>query len=127
MFKLWKWLFNPDWFILRVGGGGGGGSAPASQTQISDLPEWAKPYAKETLGKAQALTDINQNPYQTYGEERIAGFTPMQQQAQEAAAGMGTAGQLGTGTGLATAAGLMGLGASYQPGYFGNQFRAPAA
>jgi hypothetical protein len=113
--------------VIYGGGGSGGGSAPASQTQISDLPEWAKPYAKETLGKAQALTDIDQNPYQTYGGERIAGFSPMQQRAQEAAAGMGTAGQLGTGTGLATAAGLMGLGASYQPGYFGNQFRAPAA
>ncbi len=113
--------------LVIYGGGGSGGGAPATQTQVSDLPSWAKPYAQETLGKAQALTDISQNPYQTYGGERIAGFTPMQQQAQEAAAGMGAAGQLGTGTGLATAAGLMGLGANYQPGYFGNQFRAPAA
>ena len=37
----------------------GGSSAPATQTQVSDLPDWAKPYAKETLGKGQALTDIN--------------------------------------------------------------------
>lgn len=88
MIKLLKWLFSPDRFVFYVGGGGGsgGGSAPAFQTQISDLPEWAKPYAKETLGKAQALTDINQNPYQTYGGERIAGFTPMQQQAMQTAA-----------------------------------------
>jgi hypothetical protein len=57
---------------------------------------------------------------------RIAGFSPMQQKAQDTAYNMGTSGQLGTGTGLATAAGLMGLGANYQPGYFGNQFRAPA-
>jgi hypothetical protein len=109
------------------GGGGSGGGGGGTSTQVSDLPEWAKPYAKETLGKASALTDISQNPYQTYGGERIAGFQPIQQKAQEAAYNMGTAGQLGTGTGLATAAGLMGLGASYQPGVFRNQFRAPEA
>ena len=87
MFKIWKWLFNPDWFTLQFGGGGGGGSsAPASQTQVADLPEWAKPYAKETLGKASALTDIGQNPYQQYTGERIAGFDPMQEQAMRTAA-----------------------------------------
>jgi hypothetical protein len=86
MFKIWKWLFNPDWFTLHLGGGGGGGSsAPASQTQIADLPEWAKPYAKETLGKAAALTDISQNPYQVYSKDRIAGFDPMQEQAMRTA------------------------------------------
>lgn len=105
-------------------GGGGGSSAPSSTTQIVDLPDWAKPYAQETLEKTKQITA---QPYQTYDQPRIAGFSPMQQQAQEAASRMGTSGQLGTGTGLATAAGLMGLGASYQPGYFGNQFRAPGA
>lgn len=103
-------------------GGGGSSSAPSTQTQVSDLPDWAKPYAQETLEKAKGLSN---QPYQTYDQPRIAGFSPMQQQAQQAASQMGTSGQLGTGTGLATAAGLMGLGANYQPGYFGNQFRAP--
>jgi hypothetical protein len=103
-------------------GGGGSSSAPSTQTQVTDLPDWAKPYAQETLEKAKGVTN---QPYQTYDQPRIAGFSPMQQQAQQAASQMGTAGQLGTGTGLATAAGLMGLGANYQPGYFGNQFRAP--
>lgn len=126
MFKIWKWLFNPDWFILSIGGGGGGPSAPASQTQIADLPEWAKPYAKETLGKASALTDINQNPYQTYGGERIAGFTPMQQQAQEAAAKMQPS-QLGAQAGqMAGAATLGALGTSYDP-YQTGQFTSGAA
>lgn len=106
----------------RIIYGGGGSSAPSTQTQVSDLPDWAKPYAQETLEKTKAITA---SPYQTYDQPRIAGFSPMQQQAQEAASRMGTSGQLGTGTGLATAAGLMGLGANYQPGYFGNQFRAP--
>jgi hypothetical protein len=103
-------------------GGGGSSSAPSTQTQVSDLPDWAKPYAQETLEKTKAITA---SPYQTYDQPRIAGFSPMQQQAQEAASRMGTSGQLSTGTGLVTAAGLMGLGANYQPGYFGNQFRAP--
>jgi len=126
MFKLWKWLFNPDWFILSVGGGGGGSSAPASQTQVSDLPEWAKPYAKETLGKASALTDINQNPYQTYGGERTAGFTPMQQQAQTAAAQLQPS-QLGQYAGqLAGAATYGALGTTYDPYQMG-QFTSQAA
>lgn len=86
MIKLLKWLFSPDRFVFYIGGGGGGGSAPASQTQVSDLPEWAKPYAQQTLSKGEALTDINQNPYKTYAGERFAGFTPMQEQAMRTAA-----------------------------------------
>jgi len=49
-------------------------ATPSTQTSTTDLPDWAKPYAKETLAKTKALTDINQNPYQKYGGERIAGF-----------------------------------------------------
>lgn len=101
--------------VIYGGGGSGGGSAPASQTQISDLPEWAKPYAKETLGKAQALTDINQNPYQAYGGERIAGFAPMQQQAFQTAGQMQPS-QLGQQAGqFAGAATLGALGTGYDP------------
>jgi hypothetical protein len=109
-------------------GGGGGGSAPSSQTQTTELPEWARPYAKDTLAKGAALTDINQNPYQTYGANRIAGFSPMQQQSFQGAANMGPAGQLGTGTDLATAAGVGALGTNYQAGRFnGGTFGQGAA
>jgi hypothetical protein len=66
------------------GGGGGGGTS----TQIQDVPEWARGYAKEALGKASALTDIEKNPYQAYGGERTAQFTPLQQQSYRGAAGM---------------------------------------
>ena len=58
------------------GGSGGGGSQ--TSTQVVDLPDWAKPYAKEGLGKAAALTDTNQNPYQQYEGDRQAGFTDLQ-------------------------------------------------
>jgi hypothetical protein len=105
--------------IVYGGGGSGGGG---SSTQVTDLPDWAKPYAQETLEKTKQLSNA---PYQSYGEPRFAGFSPMQEKAQQTAYNMGTSGQLGTGTGLATAAGLMGLGANYQPGSFANQFQAP--
>jgi len=112
----------------RVYGGGGSNQTPETQTQISELPEWARGYAKDTLSKASALTDINKNPYQQYGGERIAGFQPMQQQAFESAATMRPSEQLGLGTSLAGAAGLGALGTNYQGGRFqGGQFNTQAA
>jgi len=69
--------------------GGGGSSTPSSTTVSStELPDWAKGYAKDTLANAVNLTDINKNPYQTYSQPRIAGFSPMQEQAQTAASNM---------------------------------------
>lgn len=111
-------------------GGGGGGSAPPpdKQTNVTELPEWARPYAKDVLAKGAALTDINQNPYQTYGANRIAGFTPMQQQAFQGAANMQPSQQLGTATDLATAAGIGALGTNYRGGRFsGGTFGQDAA
>jgi hypothetical protein len=78
---------------LKPGGrvyGGGGSSTPAETTQtgVTDLPDWAKGYAKDTLAKTAALTDPSQNPYKQYGGERIAGFQPLQQQAMNTISGM---------------------------------------
>ena len=115
--------------VVYGGGGSGGGGQPASQTQtqITELPEWARPYAKDTLSKASALTDINQNPYKTYDANRIAGFSPLQQQAMTGAENMAPAGQLGAATGLAGAAGERALGTQYTPGQFGMmQARGPS-
>lgn len=69
----------------------GGGSSPTT-TQTSGLPEWAMPYAKDTLAKQAALSDV---PYQPYGGNRIQGFTPMQQNAANQAANMQTSGITG--------------------------------
>jgi len=92
-------------------------SAPTSQqiTQTT-IPEFARPAAEKMIGKAEALTDINQNPYQTYQGERVAGFTPLQQQAQTNIANMQVAPQLDQATGMAGLAGLGGLmaGQNYQ-------------
>ena len=84
-------------------GTGGGGGQPEKQTTVVDIPEWAKPYAKESLGKAAALTST---PYQAYGGERIAQFTPLQKQAFGRAEGQQVAGQVGLGSGLAAMSGI---------------------
>ena len=34
---------------------GGGGGQPSSTTQTAELPEWARPYAKDVLSKGAAL------------------------------------------------------------------------
>jgi hypothetical protein len=110
------------------GGGGGGGNQTSSTTQTAELPEWARGYAKDTLAKGAALTDINQNPYQTYGANRIAGFSPMQQQAFQGAANMQSPEQMGTATDLAKAAGIGAIGTQYQTGRFnGGQFGQDSA
>jgi hypothetical protein len=110
------------------GGGGGGGGQPDKTTQVTELPEWARPYAKDTLAKGAALTDINQNPYQTYGANRIAGFSPLQERSFQGAANMQPSQQLGTGTDLATAASIGALGTNYRGGRFsGGTFGQDAA
>lgn len=82
--------------LLPMSGPQGGGSSssgtPATQTQIKDLPDWAKGYAKNTLERTAALTD---QPYQAYQGDRIAGFDPMQLGAQQGAANMTTSGLTG--------------------------------
>jgi hypothetical protein len=93
------------------GGGGGGGNSspppPSSQTVTNtSIPEYARPYVETMLGQTEALTDINQNPYQAYGGQRIADFSPLQQKAFEEVANQTVASQLAPATNLATASGM---------------------
>lgn len=84
-------------------------SQPTSTTQTTTtIPDYAKPYVERMLGKTEALSDA---PYQTYGGQRIAGFTPMQQQAQQGMANLQPAQQLGLATQMGGVAGLGALGA----------------
>ena len=103
---------------LKVGGRiyGGGSSTPTDtkQTTVTELPEWAKPYAKDILSKGSALTDISQNPYQTYGGARQAGFSPLQTQAMTNAQNMQTPEQGQAGTALSAISGLGGLNVAGQ-------------
>jgi hypothetical protein len=64
---------------------GGGGGQPQTNVTQSTIPEYAKPYMERLMGKAEALTS---SPYIPYQGERIAGFTPLQQQAFSSAASM---------------------------------------
>jgi hypothetical protein len=103
---------------LKLGGRiyGGGSSAPSEtkQTTVTELPEWARPYAKDILSKGSALTDINQNQYQAYGGNRVAGFSPLQTQAMGGAQNMQTAEQGQAGTALSALSGLGGLNVAGQ-------------
>jgi len=63
----------------------GGGSTTSSSTQSTELPPWLKQYAEQGLKSASELT---KQPYQAFEGNRIAGFSPLQQQTQEAATKM---------------------------------------
>jgi len=106
-------------------GGGGGGPAPAPSSQTvtqTAIPEYARPYVETMLGKSEALTDINQNPYQNYGGQRIAEFNPTQQNAFQEAINRQAAGQLAPATGLAAASGMGSLGIAGQMAGAGQQY-----
>ena len=98
------------------GGGGGGGSAPSRQTiEQTSIPAYARPYVERMLGKSEAVTDINANPYQAYGGQRLQGFNPMQEQAFQNYATQQIAPELGAGSNLAALSGLgsMSAGSDY--------------
>lgn len=95
----------------------GGDSPPPPPSNTSStvtqttIPEYARPYVERMLGKAEALSNA---PYQAYGGQRLADFSPLQQQAFQGAAELGPADQLGTATRMAGYAGLGSLGAGSQ-------------
>lgn len=120
--------FKKEGGKIRLYDMGGSPSTPEKTTQVVDLPDWAKGYAKDTLSKTAALTDISTNPYQQYGGERIAGFQPLQQRTFETAEQMQPSQQVGLGSSIAGMAGLGALGTNYQGGrFYGGQFNEQAA
>lgn len=99
---------------IRLYKGGGGG--PQTTTSYStNLPEYAKPYYEELLkqtGKSVFTTDSSGNvtgiqDYQPYTGERIAGFTPQEQQIQQQVIGQQTRPEFGMATQGLTGAGAM--------------------
>jgi|APGre2960657404_1045060.scaffolds.fasta_scaffold04134_2 hypothetical protein len=83
------------------------------QQTTTTIPDYAKPYVEELLGSAQGLTDINQNPYMQYMGDRVAQFTPLQQQSYENAGLMRSAPQLQDASAMAGMAGLGALNTQY--------------
>jgi hypothetical protein len=101
---------------------GGGGGAPAQQNvTTTSIPEYARPYVERSLGQAAALTDISQNPFQSYSGQRISAFTPLQAQAMQNVSGMQVAPQLADASNLAYTAGQQGLEAFNRSGQLQNQ------
>jgi hypothetical protein len=99
--------------------------SPSQPTQTeqkvtqTNLPDYAKPYFENLLGRGQG--QLNQE-YTPYPYERIAGFTPAQEQVQQNVLGLGAPNQFAMGSGLAAAAGQGSLLASdYAPGQFNAQ------
>ena len=86
----------------------------------------AAPYAQDVLGQAQALTDVNANPYQQYQGDTIAQFTPLQNLAYGNAATMSSAPQLQDASALAGQAGLGALNTQYtfNPADFNSAYSA---
>ena len=72
-----------------------------------------EPYATALLGNAQALTDVEYNPYMQYQGERVAQFSPLQQMSYDNAALMQTQPQLQDATAMAGSAGLGALNTNY--------------
>ena len=125
---------------IIYGGGGSGGGGSGTQTQVVDLPDWAKPTAQKQLGLAESVTDINKNPFQSFGgikdasgrqvgfdpSKVVAGMDPLQQTAYQGAKDLQTSPQLGMATGLMGTAAQRALGMGYAPGQFGfQQAQAP--
>lgn len=98
-----------------------GASSPTQQevtTTTSNLPEYARPYFENVVNRAMAQS---YQQYQPYPYQRIAGFTPAQEQVQQNVLNMGAPNQFAVGSGLAAAAGQGALSAGQ---YTPNQFYA---
>ena len=129
-----KFLLNPSWlvnnFFTLWGGDGGGSSAPSQTTvQNTNIPDYAQPYVENMLGATQqqlfnTTKDKNGNvtltglkpyqPYSTNAQDYVAGFSPMQQQAQAGANALRLPGQIGVGSRMASQGGIGSLGAANQ-------------
>ena len=116
--------------IYGGGGSGGGGGGPTQTTTYStNIPEYARPYVENMLESTQKQiysddmsTFRPYRPYSTNVSDYVAGFSPLQQQAQQAAYGLQTPSQYGAATGLAGTAGVGGLGLAGQMAGAGQQY-----
>ena len=119
--------------LYHMGGGGGGQTTSTSNT--SNIPEYARPYVESMMGATQRQlfqgdTDAQGNfnitgfqPYKAFGGtydsagnqtsydpgKAIAGFQPMQEQAQRGIAGMQLPGEYGRAAQGAAIAGMGGM------------------
>jgi len=64
---------------MSKGGGGSSGTQQVEQT-TSNLPEYARPYFEELLGRTAYEST---RPYEAYPGQRIADFTPYEQMGMQ--------------------------------------------
>ena len=128
-----------DGGVLRDSGGGGGGNNQpnTTNTNTSNVPEYARPYVENMLGATEKqiyTTDASgqktgfrpYQPYSTDPNDYVAGFSPIQQQAQSTVANLQTPDQYGAATGLAGLSGVGSLGTAMQAGQAGQNYAMQA-
>lgn len=100
----------------RIYGGGGSPSTPSemSQRTVGYSKEY-EPIVREAVDRAVYEAS---KPYEAYKGKRLAGFDPLQLQAQQAVANLKPAQQLGTATQFAGLAGLKAGDIKYDPTRF---------
>lgn len=92
-------------------------AAPASTVtqNTSNIPEYARPYFEELLGKART---VSEQPYQSYDYQRLASINPELQAGRDAAVELGSS---GTPEELDIASQRAEQGANIQGGQFGSE------
>lgn len=96
--NLFNWLTGQQ-FIMYLGGGGGSSGPNTTYSQTSNIPEYAQPYVEQMLGSAQKeIYNYNPQgvptgikaykPFSNNPNDYYAGFSPLQQQAQQQTANM---------------------------------------
>ena len=107
--------------------GKGGGSPPPAPTKTestvtqTNLPEYVQPFVENVLERTEAES---LRPYQTFPGQRLAGFTPEQQESFDVASGIARAGVPGQ---LGTATERMEEVAAFRPGYTPGAFSPVSA
>ena len=127
---------------MIYGGGGGPSPSPApapapTQTTVqnTNVPDYAQPYVETMLGATQQqLFNVDSSgnitgvkpyvPYSANPSDYVAGFSPLQQQAQSGIANLQTPSQYGTATNAATIGTGQALSAGNQ---LQNTLTSPAA
>jgi hypothetical protein len=138
---------------MMGGGGSGGGGQTTSTTNTSNVPEYARPYVETMLGATQKQlfntqqnTDASGNtttditgfkPYQAYGgtydqqgnqtsydpSKAVAGFSPLQTNAQQGIANLQVPGQMGLASDATTNAMMRAANMGYGGQQFGNSYQ----
>lgn len=136
----------------RIIYGGGGGGPTSSTTNTSNIPDWLRPQVETVLGGAMEelfntkaaidpetgkpmLNEVGQpvknvtgvksdtfKPYSTNPQDYVAGFSPLQQQAQYNTANLQVPGQYNQATGLAGMSGMGALGTAQQAQGIGGDY-----